>query len=220
MDLSQRLKNFEAIQLKGDREGIVEKAVELANVCQQMRKHDTAIACLNKVLPVEEAGQHAVVKTALGVAYWEKAQLQKALNYFKEALTLFEEAHDSSGQVAIFSMVGITFWRKCDWDKALEILKKGVARKNLNADPRFASLYGALDRGIVTLQNRVRMGRELQDPLKTLQPLFSICALYWVKGNEEQFRTCLDESVALAEQLGKTELLKAAKGIRLLGHPV
>jgi tetratricopeptide (TPR) repeat protein len=217
MDLSQRIADFEASQLQGNGVEMVEKAVELANAYQQMRKFESAIATLNKIQPfaVVEASQHAVVETALGVAYWEKAQLQKALNHFKEALTLFEQVNDLSGQATLLSIVGITFWRKCDWHKALELLK-GSLMQGLTVENRFVSLYGAFDRGIATLQNRVRLGRELQDPVKILQPLFSLCALYWVTGQAEPFNICLEESVMLAEQLGKADILQAAKGLKKL----
>ena len=223
MNLIQLQEGFEAIRLKGNRVETVEKVVELANACQQVRKYEAAITCLNKVLPdvQKDAGLLAVVKTALGTAYWEKAQFQKALNHFEEALKMFKEVHDKQGIAIILSIVGITFWRKCDWDKALEILKDALKQNGeKKVEQRFASLYGAFDRGIATLQNRVRMGRELQDPVKILQPLFSMCLLYWVIGSHGQFKVCLDEAVALAQSLNKTDILQAAEGIMQLGHPV
>jgi tetratricopeptide (TPR) repeat protein len=217
MNLSQLKESFEVIRLKGDKAETVEKAVEYANACQQVRKYDTAMACLNKVDVEGDANLEAVLKTALGVAFWEKAQLQKSLNHFEEALKLFKECDDKLGVSAILSIVGITFWRKCDWDKALEILKDALEQK-AEKDGRFASLYGAFDRGIVRLQNRVRMGRELDDPLKTLQPLFSASALYLITGKLDKMKTCLEESVLLAEQLGKTDILTAANDLNRLSE--
>ena len=219
MNLIQLQEGFEAIRLKGNRVETVEKVVELANACQQVRKYEAAITCLNKVLPdvQKDAGLLAVVKTALGTAYWDKAQFQKAISHFEEGLTLFKEIDDKQGIAAILSIVGITFWRKCEWEKALEILKDALGQNGeKKVEQRFVSLYGAFDRGIATLQNRVRLGRELQKPLKILQPLFSMCPLYWVIGNHEQFKVCLDESVSLAEQLGKVDILNAAKGLMRL----
>ncbi len=221
MDLSQLEKNFESVRLKGDLAETVERAIEFADGCQQVRKYDAAIACLNKILSVarEDKSQQAVVLTALGTAYWEKAQLQKALNHFEEALPLFKEKNDMEGKAAILSIVGITFWRKCEWDKALEILKDALSQKG-EPDNRFVSLYGALDRGIATLQNRIKLGRELQAPLKILQPLFSASALYLITGNLEELKSCLEESVTLAKQLGKTDILEAAEGISRLASPI
>tara|TARA_B100001013_G_scaffold340630_1_gene264092 strand:+ start:73 stop:750 length:678 start_codon:yes stop_codon:yes gene_type:complete len=225
MPLTELEKIFNSAKQSASPVEMMRAIIPLVNAYQQARKYDTAIRCLKEMLPIirdkGEMDQEAVILTALGTAYWEKAQLQKALNHFEEALKMFKEVHDKQGIAIILSIVGITFWRKCDWDKALEILKDALKQNGeKKVEQRFASLYGALDRGIATLQNRVRMGRELQDPVKILQPLFSMCLLYWVIGNHGQFKVCLDEAVALAQSLNKTDILQAAEGIRQLGHPV
>ena len=200
---------------------MVEAIIPLVNAYQQVRKYDSAVHCLQGALPIirqkGEADQEAVILTALGTAFWEKAQLQKALDQFSPALKLFKKSGDKLGERAIFAMVGITFWRKCEWQKALEIFAD-VWREpdGLKIEGRFASVQGALARGTVTLQNRVRMGRELQDPLKILQPLFSVCVLYRMLGDREQFNICFDEAVALAESLNKTDILNAAKDLSRL----
>ena len=200
---------------------MVEAIIPLVNAYQQERKYDSAVHCLQGVLPIirekGDADQVAVILTALGTAFWEKAQLQKALDQFSPALKLFKKSGDKLGERAIFAMVGITFWRKCEWQRALEIFAD-VWREpdGLKIEVRFASVQGALARGTVTLQNRVRMGRELQDPLKILQPLFSVCVLYRMLGDREQFNICFDEAVALAESLNKTDILNAAKDLSRL----
>ncbi|MEK9628115.1 MAG: hypothetical protein VW455_03770, partial [Nitrospinota bacterium] len=81
MNLQELEKSFETARARGDWANTVLKAVAFANGCQQGRKYDAAIACLKKLLvDVEkDKGHKAVTLTALGVAYWEKAQLQKAL---------------------------------------------------------------------------------------------------------------------------------------------
>jgi tetratricopeptide (TPR) repeat protein len=217
MNLSQLEESFKSSRLEGDWMDIVKKAVAFSNGCQQVRKYDTAIACLNNLaLDVKDDTKLlAVILTALGTAYWEKAQLKKALEQFEKALLLFKEADDNAGKAAILSIVGITYWRKCEWDKALEILEDALSLKP-EREERFASLYGAFDRGVATLQNRIRLGRELEQPMKILQPLLSSTALHLIAGNSEELKTCLDESVTLAQQLGQSDILKAAQSIKLL----
>jgi hypothetical protein len=78
------------------------------------------------------------------------------------------------------------------------------------------TVQGALERGVSTLQNRIRMGRDLQDSLKILQPLFSICLLYRVLGNRKNFQVCLDETLALARSLNKTDIINAADNLKKL----
>ena len=182
MPLSELENKYNSAKENTSQIEMVEAIIPLVNAYQQVRKYDSAVNCLQGVLPIirekGEADHEAVILTALGTAFWEKAQLQKALDQFSPALELFKKSGDKVGERAIFAMVGITFWRKCEWQRALEIFTD-VWREadGLKIEGRFASVQGALERGTVTLQNRVRMGRELQDPLKILQPLFSVCVL-------------------------------------------
>ena len=221
MPLSELKNKFNRAKERTASFDLVEAIIPLVNAYQQERKYDSAVHCLQGVLPIiqekGEADQEAVILTALGTAFWEKAQLQKALDQFSPALELFKKSGDKVGERAIFAMVGITFWRKCEWQRALEIFAD-VWREadGLKIEGRFASVQGALARGTVTLQNRVRMGRELQDQLKILQPLFSVCVLYRMLGDREQFNICFDEAVALAESLNKTDILNAAKDLSRL----
>ncbi len=221
MPLSELEKKFNSAKEKVAPIEMVEAIIPLVNAYQQVRKYDSAVHCLQGALPIirkkGEADQEAVILTALGTAFWEKAQLQKALDQFSPALDLFKKSGDKMGEKVIFAMVGITFWRKCEWQRALEIFTD-VWRETdrLKVDGRFASVQGALERGTATLQNRVRMGRELQDTLKILQPLFSVCVLYRMLGDREQFDSCFDEAVVLAESLNKADILNAAKGLSQL----
>ncbi len=222
MPLSELEKSFNSAKENASPVEMAAAVIPLADAYQQVRKYDSAVRCLQEALSVirekGEAGQEAVVLAALGTAFWEKAQLQKALDQFSPALDLFKQSGDKTGERVILAMAGITFWRKCEWQRALEILADVFCGADkLIVDDRFMSVQGALERGVATLQNRVRMGRELQDPLKILQPLFSGCVLYRVLGNREQFELCLDEAVTLAESLNKTDILDAARIIRLLG---
>jgi len=221
MNLLQLKENFESTLLRGDSAKTVKKAVAYCNGCQTARKYDTAIICLNKLLINVEKDKtlRAVVLTALGTAYWEKAQLKKALEQFETALLLFKEMDDKAGKAAILSIVAITYWRKCAWDQALEILEDALNQKS-DREERFASLYGAFDRGISTLQNRIRLGRELEQPLKILQPLFSSTAIHLITGNMVELKRCLDESEALAKETGQTDILNAILGVSKLAAKV
>ena len=221
MNLSQLEENFKSARIKGDWADIVKKAVLFSNGCQEVRKYDAAIVWLNKLALDVKVDKKllAVVLTALGTAYWEKAQLKKALEQFEKALLLFKETDDKAGKAAILSIVGITYWRKCEWDKALEILEDALSLKP-DREERFASLYGAFDRGFATLKNRIRLGRELEQPIKILQPLFSSTALHLIMGNMGAFRTCLEESETLAKQTGESDILKATLGLSKLASQV
>jgi len=215
MNLEQLEKNFKSALSKDDLVNTVAKAVAFANGCQQVRKYDSALACLNTLNIKEPKNLKAVIFTALGAVYWEKGQLNKAMMQFEYALQLFKELHDKDGKAAILSVLGITYWRRCEWDLAIENIKNALSQ-NARKDERFESLYGAFDRGIVSLHNRIRLGRELEKPMKILQPLFASTVLHIILGNFEEFKNCLNESMVLAKQLNQTDILRAAEGIKLL----
>ena len=101
----------------------------------------------------------------------------------------------------------------------MEILEDAL-NQNSNREDRFTSLYGAFDRGLSTLQNRIRLGRELEQPLKILQPLFSSSAIHLITGDMENFKLCLDESEVLAKETGQKEILKAILGVSKLAAKV
>jgi len=215
MNLEQLEKNFESALSKDDLLDTVAKAVAFANGCQQVRKYDFAIGCLNKLDVKEQKNLKAVIFTALGAVYWEKGQLNKAMMQFEHALQLFKELEDKAGKAAILSVLGVTYWRRCEWDLAIENIKNALSQ-NAGKDERFESLYGAFDRGIINLHNRIRLGRELEKPMKILQPLFASTALHIILGNFEELKTCLNESMVLAEQLNQGDILRAAESIKLL----
>jgi hypothetical protein len=101
----------------------------------------------------------------------------------------------------------------------LEILEDALKQKS-DREERFISLYGAFDRGISTLKNRIRLGRELEQPLKILQPLFSSTAIHLIMQNMAELKICLDESEALAKKTNQTDILKAIIGISKLAAKV
>ena len=217
MNLEQLEKNFKSALSKDDLVDAVAKAVAFANGCQQVRKYDFAIACLNKIDLKDQKKLQPVIFTALGAVYWEKGQLNKAMIQFEQALQLFKELDDKTGKAAILSVLGITYWRRCEWDLAIENIKDALSQ-NVGKDKRFESLYGAFDRGIINLHNRIRLGRELEKPMKILQPLFASTALHIIVGNFEELKTCLNESMVLAEQLNQSDILRAAEVIKLLAE--
>ena len=217
MNLEQLEKNFKSALSKDDLVDTVAKAVAFANGCQQVRKYDFAIACLNKLDAKDQKKLKPVIFTALGTVYWEKGQLNKAMIQFEQALQIFKELDDKTGKAAILSVLGITYWRRCEWDLAIENIKDALSQ-NAVKDKRFVSLYGAFDRGIINLHNRIRLGRELEKPMKILQPLFALTALHIIVGNFEELKTCLNESMVLAEQLNQSDILRAAEVIKLLAE--
>lgn len=200
-------------------EGELSALRRLGLVCQENRKLIQAASCLSKALTlVEKSGNerdHAVALANLGCVYWEMAQLKKAMTHFQEALRIQQRIEDVSGQTAVLILIGMSHWRKCEWLEGFSYFEKTLERQKTHKskpdeqpdDETYTPLFEALERGVQTLKNRVRLGREQNDPLKILQPLFSMVPLYFFTGRQSEVEPLLQEAGALAEALQKKDIL-------------
>jgi tetratricopeptide (TPR) repeat protein len=202
-----------------DIEGEASALRQLGLVCWENRKLTQAASCFSKVLIlVETSGNerdHAVALATLGCVYWEMAQLKKAMTRFQEALKIQQRIEDISGRTAVLTLLGVSHWRKCEWEEGLSYFQKTLELQKTHKpkpdeqpdDETYAPLFEALERGVQILGNRVRMGREQNDPLKILQPLFSMIPLYLFTGRGGETKPLLQEAGALAEALHKKDIL-------------
>mgnify|MGYP002630088518 CR=1 FL=1 len=211
-------------QLKSAREnkdikGELSALRQLGLVCQKNRQLTQAASFLSKALTlVEKTGNErdqAVALANLGCVYWEMAQLKKAMTHFHEALKIQQLTEDVIGQTAVLTLLGVSHWRKCEWQAGLSYFQKTLELQKTHQpksdeqpdDEAYASLFEALERGVQTLQNRVHLGREQHDPLKILQPLFSMIPLYLFTGRGSEVESLLREAGALAEVLHKKDIM-------------
>ncbi len=77
-----------------------------------------------------------------------------------------------------------------------------------------------MERGVSILENRIRLAREQNDPLKLLQPLFSLAPLYLFTGRETGMDALLKEAASLAESLGKHDILETIPKLRALQNGI
>ncbi len=202
-----------------DIEGEVAALKQLGLICQKNRKLTQAVSFLSKALTlVEGAGNEndrAQALAILGCAYWEMAQLKKAMSHFQEALKIQLRIEDVVGQAAVLTFLGISHWRKCEWSEGFSYFQKTLELQKTHKlksgeqprDGAYTSLFEALERGVQTLENRVRLGREQKAPLKILQPLFSMVPLYIFTGRQNEAEPLLQEARVLAEVLHKKDIL-------------
>jgi tetratricopeptide (TPR) repeat protein len=192
---------------------------QLGSFYQESRQLTKAASCLSKVLTlVDKTGNErdqAVAFAKLGCVYWEMAQLKKAMTHFQEALKIQQQIEDFIGQKAVLTLLGISYWRKCEWEEGLSYFRKTLELQKTHKpnpdeqsnDDAYASLFEALERGVQTLKNRVRLGREQNDPLKILQPLFSMIPLYLFTGRGGEVELLLHEAGSLAKALHKKDIM-------------
>ena len=212
---------------QGNAEAEIGALTGLGSLLQKSRQLAQAASCfLQARKRVEDGGSpkdRAVVLAGLGCVYWEMAQLKKAMTLLDEARNLAKQCDDATGQAVIAAFLGISYWRKCQWREAVACFKEALAMGRsfkpagaVAGRERYASLQEAMERGVATLQNRIRLGREQRDPLKILQPLFSMIPLFLFTGRESEMESLLWEAIPLAEQSGKTDMLDVIPELRNL----
>jgi len=200
----------------------------LGSAFQKNRQFTKAASCLSRALKLvkenESAGDRAVVHASLGCVYWEMAQLKKAMTHFQSALEIQQQFQDAPGQADILTMMGISCWRKCLWEEGFSYFRKVRELCQIHASTtantpkygEYAFLAEAIERGVETLQNRIRMGREQGSPLKILQPLFSMIPLYLFTARKNEIDPLLREAASLAEQLQKNDIQEAIPRLQAL----
>ncbi|NIP99276.1 MAG: tetratricopeptide repeat protein [Nitrospinaceae bacterium] len=226
MNLSELQEQLESARQQGDVAGQTQALRALGRACQKNRQYQKAVQHHREALDVAaRAGdrrQEAVAYGNLGCAWWEMAQLKKAVDHFRRAYELMEQTGDRSGQAAIVAILGVSFWRTCDWNEGLKYFRQALklleteqqSDRDPKQDERIRGLWEAIERGVALLEHRVRLGRDQKDPLKIMQPLFSLAALHLFTGQTDRLIACLNEVVPLAQDLGKVDVLDAAARLR------
>lgn len=193
---------------------------------QQNRQFTKAVSCLSKVLMGIQDGPNiydrAIVHASLGCVYWEMAQLKKAMTELQLALQIQKQIQDAPGQVCVLTLMGISSWRKCRWEEGLAYFSE--VQELSQVDPPankpgkgdYSFLTSALERAVVTLENRVRLGREQGDALKILQPLFAMIPLYLFTARKNETGSLLQEADSLAEGLQKKDIQDAIPRLKAL----
>jgi len=193
---------------------------------QQNRQFTKAVSCLSKVLMGIQDDPNiydrAIVHASLGCVYWEMAQLKKAMTQLQLALKIQKQIQDAPGQACVLTLMGISSWRKCRWEEGLAYFSEvqelseidPAANKPGKGDYSF--LTSALERAVVTLENRVRLGREQGDALKILQPLFAMIPLFLFTARKNETGVLLQEVASLAEGLQKKDIQDAIPRLKAL----
>jgi len=197
---------------------------------QKNRQFTKAVSCLSKVLkgvqkdPDEDPNiqDRAIVHASLGCVYWEMAQLKKAMTQFQLALKIQKQIQDTPGQACVLTLMGISFWRKCLWEEGLAYFSEVQELSQVDSPTNkpeagdYSFLVSALERAVVTLENRVRLGREQGDALKILQPLFAMIPLYLFTARKNETDLLLQEAASLAQGLQKKDIQDAIPKLKAL----
>ncbi len=214
--------NLKTARERSDREQEARTLLLLGEHYQTVRRLPKAAALIAQALKIsgvtENAKEAACVHARLGAVYWEMAQLKKAMTHFQQALENLKRAPHAEGTYRVQTLLAILYWRKCQWREGLAGFRAALkSRDNVQEETQdYLPLKQALERGVATLENRIRLAREQNDPLRLLQPLFSLAPLHLFTGNKTAMQALLQEAEPLAEQLGKQDILEVLPQLRAL----
>ena len=216
VDLEAELKTMRERQ---DIAGELRALRHLGLALQKNRQYTKAASCLSRSLKLDNpnAGARAVVHASLGCVYWEMAQLKKAMTHLQSALQIQKQIQDTPGQVGVLTLMGISCWRKCQWEEGLAYFSAARELRQTDSPPsvnseedgKYVFFREAIERAVVTLQNRILLGREQGNPLKILQPLFAMIPLCLFAARKNEIDPLMREATSLAEQLQKNDILDA-----------
>ena len=232
-DIESLENTLESLRQNSEVSGQFQILSELAQAYQARRKFQKALTysreALNLVKGLEKSDDRIFALVNMGCIYWEMAQLKKAIGYFQGALELAKEMEDDTGRKALSAIMGISYWRKGEWSVAFNWFAQALpawtddTSKSDQAQAdiawKYAGLHIVMERGIATLENRIRMAKDQQDLERTLLPSFSMVPIMYFTGRKENIPLLLEEIISLAQQLNKTNILDAIPQLQnLLGN--
>ncbi len=220
-DISGLKDSLEILRRNSDLPGQLKTLAQLGQVHQADRRYREALNYCNQALDLARdrgsCENQTLALANLGCVFWEMAQLKKAMTHFEEALSITEETGDGEGRSQLLVIMGISYWRKGEWDEAIDCFEGALQvspKPEIDSDllppgdsGKYDGLQGAMERGVATLKNRIRIARGHDDPARILLPSFSMVPLLYFTGQKGEIPALLDEIVLLARKLKNQNML-------------
>jgi tetratricopeptide (TPR) repeat protein len=207
IELEETLENQKK---NSDVSGQLKTLSQLCQAYQAQRKYQKALVYSKQAIELtkdqtnSEDQIHALIN--MGCVYWEMAQLKKAMIFFQDALTRVQETKDAEGQKKLSAVLGISYWRKGEWSTAYSWFERAIPiSKEDNSNHE--ALQVILERGVVTLENRIRIAKDNNDAERTVLPSFSMVPLLFFTNRKEKIPHLIEEIIPLARQLNKQIIL-------------
>lgn len=116
-----------AITLKPD---LLQALKSIQSVYTRINKYDDAIKAANEGLVISKQKMdlefEASFLNGLGVNYWYKSEYLKALNYYENALRIYNEIGDKAGRAKQIGNIAIVYENLGDYYKAVEYYKEAL----------------------------------------------------------------------------------------------
>jgi tetratricopeptide (TPR) repeat protein len=194
---------------------------QLGQVYQSKRQLQKALAYSKKAYELvkteADSDDLIIALINMGSIYWEMSQLRKATNLFHDSLLIVEQIGDNVGRRMLYSIIGISSWRIGEFVKAIEWFEEALEasseakveyeRAQLVSPWKYEILHIVMERGILTLKNRIQIARNQHDLVRILLPSFSMVPLMLFTGRKGAIPNLLKEIVPLAKELENNKIL-------------
>lgn len=148
-----------------------------------------------------------------GIVAWYKGELDEALAYHRQSLTIKTELKDQSGIASSYNNLGLVYWSKNDINQAIEFYhralevneelgdtrKSSVILTNLgNCYTRLGDLEKALEYQLRSLAIKEKIGSKHDISMS----LLNTGVVYQLKGNLKQAQEYYQRSLDISEEVG------------------
>jgi len=188
---------------------------QLGQAYQTKHQFQKALACYKQAYATiknqASPDDLIVALVNMGAIYWEMSQLRKATDLFHDSLLIVERIGDDVGRRMLYSIIGISSWRKGEFVKAIEWFEAALKvsteakveyeRSQIISPWKYEILLVVMERGIVTLKNRIQIAQNQHDAVRILLPSFSMVPLMLFTGRKGAIPILLKELVPLAKEL-------------------
>lgn len=160
----------------------------------------------------------------LGIVRWGKGDLEKALNYFKNALSLMRENHDSRGASSCYSNMGLVYNDQGQYTLAETYTQKAFLTKQELNDKRgmaicqnnLGNIYQNqtnFKKAIEAHLTALKIREEMKDSTGMGQCYINIALVFEAQGKPEDARKNYETALQLHTKIGE----KVGKSISLNG---
>ena len=194
---------------------------QLGQAYQAKHQFQKALACYKQAYATiknqASPDDLIVALVNMGAIYWEVSQLRKATDLFHDSLLIVERIGDDVGRRMLYSIIGVSSWRKGEFVKAIEWFEAALKvsteakveyeRSQIISPWKYEILLVVMERGIVTLKNRIQIAQNQHDSVRILLPSFSMVPLMLFTGRKGEIPILLKELVPLAKELKNNKIL-------------
>lgn len=200
---------------------------QLGHACQAKQQYQKSLVYFKQAYELVKnrpnPGDLIVALVNIGAIYWEMAQLKKATKNFHDSLVIVEGIGDDVGRRMLYSIIGISNWRKGEFFKAIKWFEDALnasteakvecERFQLVRLWKYEILQVIMERGIMTLKNRIQIARNQSDLARILLPSFAMIPLMLFTGQKGELPNLYKEIVPLAKELKRNKILDAITAI-------